>query len=127
MSSTMKSKVASAGHAVADAAKNAGHKIAEGAEKAVDFAKEKTGIGCTRENKGVAGIKEHMDVIASCGEKIGVVDGVEGSAIKLTKNDSPDGRHHFIPTEWVARVDNHVHLMKNSKEAELFWQCGSGA
>jgi hypothetical protein len=36
MASTMKDKVADAGHAVVDAAKNVGHKVAAGAEKAVD-------------------------------------------------------------------------------------------
>ena len=106
MASTMKDKVADAGHAVADAAKNVGHKIAEGAEKAVDFAKEKTGIGGPAEgtDAGIAGIKEHMDVIASCGKKVGVVDHVGGGAIKLTKKDSPDGQHHFIPVGWISRL-----------------------
>jgi hypothetical protein len=63
-----------------------------------------------------------MDVIASCGTKVGVVDHIEGGAIKLTKNDSPDGQHHFIPTGWVDHVDNHVHLKKNSKETEQGWK-----
>ena len=40
---------------------------------------------------GVAGIRQHMDVIASCGTKIGVVDRVEGNSIKLTKDSSKDG------------------------------------
>ena len=62
------------------------------------------------------------DVIASCGKKIGVVDRVEGNAIKLTKKDSPDGQHHFIPTGWVEHVDSHVHLTKNSMETEQGWK-----
>lgn len=133
MASTLKNKVADAGGAVADAAKNVSHKIAEGAEKAVDFVKEKTGMGPAEgSNAGVAGIKEHMKVIASCGKTVGVVDRVEGDAIKLTKNDSPDGRHHFIPTSWVQNVDSHVHLTKNSMETEQNWKtdassCGCGA
>jgi len=133
MANNIKDKAAEAGHAVADAAKNVGHKIAEGAEKAVDYVKEKTGLGSPAEgtNAGVAGIKERMDVIASCGKKVGVVDHVEGGAIKLTKNDSPDGQHHFIPVGWVEHVDKHVHLRKNSKETELAWKldaasCGCG-
>jgi hypothetical protein len=124
MASTIKEKAADAGHAVADAAKNVGHKIAEGTEKAVDFVKEKMGIGGPAEgtNVGIAGIREHMDVIASCGKKIGVVDRIEGNAIKLTKNASPDGQHHFIPTGWVDRVDSQVHLTKNSMETEQGWK-----
>ena len=122
--SNIKDKVADAGHAVVDAAKTAGHKIAEGAEKAVDFVKEKTGMGGPAEgtNAGIAGIKERMNVIASCGKKVGVVDHLEGPAIKLTKKDSKDGQHHFIPFGWVDHVDSHVHLKKNSMETEQSWK-----
>jgi len=82
-------------------------------------------------NVGIAGIKEHMDVIASCGKKVGVVDHLEGNAIKLTKKDSPDGQHHFLPVESVKCVDTHVHLTMNSQEAEQSWKsdaasCGCG-
>ena len=122
--SDIKDKVANAGHAVADTAKTVGHKIAEGAEKAVDFVKEKTGMGGPTEgsNVGVSGIKERMNVIASCGKKVGVVDRVEGQTLKLTKNDSPDGQHHFIPTGWVDHVDTHVHLKKNHVETQQGWK-----
>ena len=124
MASSIKDKVADAGHAVAEAAKNVGHKIAEETEKAVEFVKEKTGMGGPAEgtNVGIAGIKDHMDVIASCGKKVGVVDHVDGNTIKLTKNDSPDGQHHYIPVSWVERVDKHVHLSKNSQETEQNWK-----
>jgi hypothetical protein len=133
MANTIKDKVADAGHTVADATKNVGHKIAKGTDNAVEFVKEKTGMGGPAEgtNTGIAGIKEHMNVIASCGKKVGVVDRVEGSAIKLTKKDSPDHQHHFIPVGWIERVDSHVHLKKNSKETEQGWKldavsCGCG-
>ena len=88
--------------------------------QAKDRMAEKTGSapkeGCD------AGVQERMDVIASCGKKVGVVDHVEGGAIKLTRNDSPDGQHHFIPTGWVDHVDAHVHLNKNSQETEQGWK-----
>lgn len=72
--------------------------------------------------KSASDVRERMDVIASCGKQVGVVDHVEGGAIKLTKSDSPDGQHHFIPTGWVDHVDNHVHLKKNSMETEQGWK-----
>jgi len=123
MASTIKDKVVDAGQAAADAAKNVGCKIADGAGKAVDFVKEKTGMNPAEgTDRGMAGIKEHMDVVASCGKTIGKVDRIEGGAIKLTRNDSPDGQHHFIPFGWVGLVDNHVHLTKNSREAEMGWK-----
>jgi len=96
-----------------------------------------TGKGATSEpnhgahyaasGKSTQPIRAHMDVIASCGTKIGVVDGVEGNAIKLTKNDSPDGSHHFISTKWVDHVDEHVHLNKNSKEAKQDWKADAAS
>lgn len=124
--STIKDKVVDAGKTVADTAKNVGHKIAEGAEQAADWVKDKVGMA------PAAGVKERMDVIASCGKKVGVVDHVEGDAIKLTRKDSPDGHHHFIPMGWIDHVDTHVHLKKNSLETEMGWKpdaasCGCGA
>ena len=133
MANTVKEKVVEAGQAVADAAKKAGDNIAKGAENAVDFVKNKTGMGGSAEgtNAGFASIKPHMDVFASCGKKVGVVDHLEGNAIKLTKKDSPDGQHHFVPASMVERVDSHVHLNKNSMETEQCWKsdaasCGCG-
>jgi hypothetical protein len=128
--SDIKDKVKDAAHTVADAAEAAGHKIAEGASAATAYVKEKAGIGCdaTGPGEGVAGVKEHMSVYASCGKKVGVVDHVEGGAIKLTKSDSPDGQHHFIPAAWVGRVhEGHVHLTKNSVETEGGWMSDAAA
>ena len=116
--STIKDKVANAGQAIADTAKNAGHAVAECASQAKDWVKEKAGIA----GADPSAIKPHMEVIASCGCKVGTVDHTEGNAIKLTKSDSPDGQHHFVPTGWVARVDEHVHLNKNADEAKQGWK-----
>ena len=129
MSHKMGDKLADAGHAAVDAMSTAGHKVAQGAENAVEFVKDKIGLAEPVEgtNLGVAGVKEHMNVIASCGKRIGVVDRVEGRAIKLTKKDSPDGQHHYIPLDWIERVDRHVHLIKNSKEAEEGWKADSAS
>jgi len=116
--------VANAGHAVAEAAAAAGRKVVQGAESAVDYVKHKTGLADPAEGAdvGVAGITEHMKVVASCGKQVGVVDRVDGGTIKLAKNGSPDGQHHYIPTTWVDHVDSHVHLTKNSVETEAGWK-----
>ena len=64
-------------------------------------------------------IKEHMEVVGSDGQHVGTVDFIEGSnTIKLTKSDSKDGKHHLIPADWVARVDQKVHLNKSSQDAK---------
>jgi hypothetical protein len=67
-------------------------------------------------------IKEHMEVLGSDGQRVGTVDHLDGSSIKLTKGDSQDGKHHFIPSDWVERVDQHVHLKKSSKDAKSQWK-----
>ena len=69
-----------------------------------------------------ARIAEHMDVIASDGAKIGVVDHLDGpDRIKLAKNASPDGQHHYVPLAWVDHVDTHVHLNKTAMDAKASW------
>lgn len=66
-------------------------------------------------------IREHMDVIGSCGQRLGAVDRVEGTSIKLTR-DQGDGQHHYIPMDWVERVDAHVHLNRDCGATRQAWQ-----
>lgn len=74
----------------------------------------------------VTAIKEHMDVIASDGQKVGRVDHLDGKdKIKLTKTDSADGKHHLVPVAWVAKVDSHVHLNKSAKEVTTNWSAAA--
>jgi hypothetical protein len=79
-------------------------------------------------------IQEHMMVHAKGegsmngvqGVHIGTVDKVENGMIKLTKNDSADGQHHYIPLEWVESVqENTVHLMKPAEEVKRDWRTAS--
>lgn len=56
-------------------------------------------------------IKEHMEVATSEGGHLGTVDEVEDSRIKLTRSDSGDGRHHYVPLDAVDRIDdNRIYL-----------------
>jgi outer membrane protein OmpA-like peptidoglycan-associated protein len=57
-------------------------------------------------------IRAHMDVIDSAGDRVGQVDNIDGDRIKLAKNSSSDGQHHYVDLSDVARVDEHVHLTK---------------
>lgn len=115
------------GHAVADAAKNVGHKIAEAAGAAVEFVKDKAAHMGHSDKSCASKIHERMEVVGSCGTKVGVVDHVEGEAIKLTRNDSRDGQHHYIPVSWVDHVDSHVHLKQNSMQAEAGWKADAAS
>jgi hypothetical protein len=139
MAESFKDKVEDAGHKIADTASKVGHKVGETMEEAADWAKEKAHQAEHRieetahkvgaklsESTGAVGstanIREHQDVYASCGTKIGTVDHVEGDSIKLTRSGSPDGQHHRIPLSWVAKVHDHVHLNKDHKEVQSQWQ-----
>jgi hypothetical protein len=62
-------------------------------------------------------IREHMQVLASDGQRIGTVDGMEGANfIKLTQNDSEDGKHHWIQRDWVESMDGDA--LRLSMDAE---------
>jgi len=56
-------------------------------------------------------IREHMEVADCNGRHLGTVDEVKDDQIKLTRSDSSDGRHHFIPVDDVEKIDdNRVYL-----------------
>ena len=143
MAETLKEKAEAAGHKIAEAATKVGHRVGEKVEEVTDWAKQKSHQAGNRveeaaqkvehkaketfgercgTTKSTADIREHMDVIGSCGNMLGKVDHVNGGTIKLTKNDDPDGQHHLIPMGWVERVDEHVHLNKNCGEAKREWE-----
>jgi hypothetical protein len=79
-------------------------------------------VDTTKKEIEIAKVKPHMAVIASCGEQIGIVDQLEGKSIKLTRVNSPDGQHHFIPSDWIHRVDSQVHLKKDALDTVFGWK-----
>ena len=64
-------------------------------------------------------IHEHMPVVCSEGGQFATVDRVEGETIKLTKDNT--GQHHYIPMDWVERVDRHVHVDRPGDQAMREW------
>jgi hypothetical protein len=69
-------------------------------------------------------IREHMKVIGSDQQPVGTVDHVEGDRIKLARSDpQAGGRHHYIPAEWIERVDGDRLIVRQSaREACAQWQ-----
>ncbi len=52
-------------------------------------------------------VQPHMEVVCSAGGHIGTVDHMDGSRIKLAKNDqAAGGQHHYLPMSAVAGVEN---------------------
>jgi hypothetical protein len=67
--------------------------------------------------------QEHQEVLGSDGLHVGKVDHVRGDQILLTKTDKDaGGHHHRIPSSWIARVDDKVHLSKTADEAKRAWR-----
>ena len=67
-------------------------------------------------------IREKMEVVGSDGAHVGTIDRVERGEIKLTRKDSPDGKHHLIPISFIESVSgNKVVLDQTAEEARQMW------
>ena len=65
-------------------------------------------------------IKPHMPVVCSENGQFAVVDHMEGTdQIKLSRDEQ--GKHHYIPLEWVTFVDDKVHIDRPGKQAMKEW------
>lgn len=73
----------------------------------------------TRTPVNIEMIRDHMPVVCSEGGQFGTVDHMDGNSIKLTRDDK--GQHHWIPVDWVTRVDQHVHVDRPGKQAMKDW------
>ena len=70
-------------------------------------------------------IRDHMEVVGADGRHVGKVDHLEaGGSIKLTRSDpEAEGRHHWIPGEWVSEVEgDRVRLSMPAEEARRQWR-----
>ena len=69
-----------------------------------------------------SGIKDHMEVVSSDNQHVGIVDHLDGDRLKLTHHDSQaNGQHHFLPLTAIAGVGEFVTLNVTAAEAEAQW------
>ena len=68
-------------------------------------------------------IQEHAEIVGSDGQHVGTVEQMEGSRIKLTRNDpAAQGQHHYIHLDMVASVDGGtVRLTRTAAQAMDEW------
>ena len=67
-------------------------------------------------------IKEHMEVVGTDSEHVGIVDHIDGARLKLTHHDSQaGGKHHFLPLSAVMSVGEFVMLSMTAAEAKSQW------
>lgn len=79
-------------------------------------------------------LREDMEIVGSDGRHVGEIDHVQDDGqIKLKRKDSEaqsetgvgQEHHHFIPVDWVERVDaaaNRAELSLTRDEAEARWR-----
>ncbi|BCM93957.1 hypothetical protein IAD21_05852 [Abditibacteriota bacterium] len=71
-------------------------------------------------------IKDHMEVVGSDGEHVGIVDHIEGDRLKLTHHDSQAmGQHHYLPLSAIKSVGEFVILTMTSADAKRQWHAES--
>ena len=68
-------------------------------------------------------INEHMEIVGSDGEHVGVVDHMDGQRMKLTKTDpAAGGEHHYIHIDMVKSVEGgKVVLTRTGQQARDEW------
>ena len=69
-------------------------------------------------------VSQHMEVVGSDGQHVGVVDKVIDGRIKLTRSDPmADGMHHTLPMDMVEAVESkRVRLNLPAEEARAIWR-----
>ncbi len=50
------------------------------------------------------------------GVRVGTVDHLEGDYLKLNKNDSSDGKHHWVPISLVSHFNGHAIYLNCTKD-----------
>jgi hypothetical protein len=75
----------------------------------------------------VLDIQEHMEVVGSDGQHVGMVDHKETASQIVLAGDDPKagGKPHIISVEWVDFVDRKVHLNMPAEEAVLEWRAAA--
>jgi hypothetical protein len=64
-----------------------------------------------------SGVRQQMQVFASDGQRVGMVERVEDGSIRLTgPGTEPLGGHPCVPLAWVETVDTAVYLSRTSDE-----------
>jgi hypothetical protein len=63
-----------------------------------------------------------MQVLTSDGEYIGNVDNPSDDGFTLRRLTGSDGEHERVPSLWVHRVDEHIHLNRTGAEAIAGWK-----
>jgi len=70
-------------------------------------------------------IRPHQDVVDQSGALVGTVDHVDGDRIKLTRQSSGDGEHHYVPLSQVAGIENDQIRLRDRGDASFGQEAGN--
>ena len=72
-------------------------------------------------------IQKDMEVVGLDGNHVGTVDHLEARRPHPIEQGQSEkgGREHLISIDWVAYVDQKVHLKKSSADATWSWQAAA--
>lgn len=62
-------------------------------------------------------IRAHMAVLDADGTQVGTVDSVDNGQIKLTRQDSADGQHHYLSVDNVAGIEDGAVRLHGSSDS----------
>ncbi|CAM4448262.1 DUF2171 domain-containing protein [Deinococcus marmoris] len=62
---------------------------------------------------------EHLQVKDVNGEHVGTVDHLDGDRVKLTRNDSSDGQHHYVALTQVESMDDVAVYLNITREEAM--------
>lgn len=69
-------------------------------------------------------IREHMEVVDDRGQHCGTVDHLEGDRIKLSRSDSKDGQHHYVPLSQVAGIEGNKVRLRERGDNDFGMEAG---
>lgn len=72
----------------------------------------------------VEAIPKGTEVLDAAGTHVGHVEHHEGTGLRLSNRDAPDGHHHYIPHHWIARFETCVHLKRAAADVFDSWPGG---
>jgi hypothetical protein len=67
-----------------------------------------------------ASLRENMLVLGADGDTLGTVDGPDADNTVRLKPDTL-GQAHWLPLDWIARVDDQAHLDRPTAQARQEW------
>lgn len=115
----IRESIEEAGRRAAEAAREVGERVAAATD-------EKTNPRGHTPARAPADVRPGMPVLGQCGARLGTVEHLDGTALRVSHPETPDGKSHRIPLGWIAGVDGSVHLAREAADVLQGWRSAGG-